>query len=286
VIEEPAVKERSFVGLTTEGFHRVAYTEWGERNDEPVVVCVHGLSRNGRDFDYLAKALQSKRRVACVDVVGRGRSDWLTDKKHYTLPTYCADMTAFLARLDSDVFDFVGTSMGGMIGMILAAQPNSPIRRLVINDTGPFIPKEAPQRILAYVENVPTFPTIGDAERYLREHYAPFGPLTDEQWAHLTRHSLRKTADGHYVFLYDPGIVLPMRSTQFQDLKMWPIWDQIICPVLVLRGAESDVLLPETVEQMKRRGPPVQVVEFPGVGHAPTLMDRDQIEVIRRFLLA
>jgi pimeloyl-ACP methyl ester carboxylesterase len=274
-IEEPAVIESSFLGLTTEGFHRVAYTEWGKRNDAPVVVCVHGLSRNGRDFDYLAKALQSERRVACLDIVGRGRSDWLTDKKHYSLPTYCADITAFLARLDSDVFDFVGTSMGGLIGMILAAQPNSPIRRLVINDTGPFVPKAAPQRILTYVGTAPKFPAMVDADRYLREIYSPFGTLTDEQWAHLTRYSVQQAPEGHYVLAYDPDIVVPMRSTQFQDLKLWPLWDQITCPVLVLRGANSDVLLPKTVE----------VVEFAGVGHAPMLLDRAQIDPVRRFLL-
>ena len=279
------MRESSFLGLTTEGFHRVAYTEWGERDDEPVVVCAHGLSRNGRDFDYLAKALQSKRRVACPDIVGRGRSDWLTDKKHYSLPTYCADMTALLARLDSEAFDFVGTSMGGLIGMILAAQPSSPIRRLVINDTGPFVPKAAPQRILAYVGTAPAFSTMTDAERYLRGVYAPFGGLTDEQWAHITRYSVRETPEGKFVLSYDPDIVVPMKSTQFQDLKLWPLWDQITCPVLVLRGEKSDVLLPETVEEMKRRGPPVEVVEFSGVGHAPTLMNREQIEVVRRFLM-
>ena len=278
--------ESSFLGITTEGFHRVAYTEWGDRDDEPVVVCVHGLSRNGRDFDYLAKALESERRVACPDIVGRGRSDWLTEKKNYSLLTYCTDMTTLLARLGGELFDWVGTSMGGLVGMILAAQPNSPIRRLVINDTGPFVPKAAPQRILAYVGTAPAFPALVDAERYLRAVYAPFGALTDEQWAHLTRYSVRETPRGNYVLAYDPDIVVPMRSTQFQDLKLWPLWDKITCPVLVLRGAESDVLLTETVEEMKRRGPPVEIVEFAGVGHAPMLMDREQIDVVRRFLLA
>ena len=278
--------ESSFLGITTEGFHRVAYTEWGDRDDEPVVVCVHGLSRNGRDFDYLAKALESERRVACPDIVGRGRSDWLTDKTNYSLLTYCSDMTTLLARLGGELFDWVGTSMGGLIGMILAAQPNSPIRRLVINDTGPFVPKAAPQRILAYVGTAPAFAALVDAERYLREVHAPFGALTDEQWAHLTRNSVRETPRGNYVLAYDPDIAAPMKSTKPQDLKLWPLWDQITCPVLVLHGAESDVLLTETVEEMKRRGPPVEIIEFAGVGHAPMLMDREQIEVVRRFLLA
>lgn len=279
------MKEKSLLGLTTTGFHRVAYAEWGERNADPVVVCAHGLTRNGRDFDFLAAALQSHRRVACPDIVGRGRSGWLTDKKNYSFPTYCTDMTALLARLDSESFDWVGTSMGAFIGMILAAQPDSPIRRLVINDAGPFVPKAAPQRILSYVGMAPPFASIADVERYLREIHAPFGDLTDEQWAHLARHSARETPNGDHVLVYDPGIVAPMKVAPLQDLDLWPVWDLIRCPVLVLRGERSDVLLPEIVSEMRRRGPRFEYVEFANVGHAPALMDADQIEVVKRWLL-
>jgi pimeloyl-ACP methyl ester carboxylesterase len=274
------------LGLTTGGFHRVAYTEWGDRDDAPCVVCVHGLSRNGRDFDYLAAALQAERRVACPDVVGRGCSDWLAEKQHYTLPTYCADLTALLARLGGESFDWVGTSMGGLLGMVLAAQPNSPIRRLVINDAGPFVPKAAPQRILSYVGTNPSFESIAAAEQYLREVLAPYGSLTDEHWAHLTRHSVREAPSGGFGFTYDPDIVLPMKIGLPRDLDMWSLWDRIRCPVLVLRGAQSDVLLPKTLDEMRRRGPRADVVEFAGVGHAPALMDPAQIEVVRRWLLA
>ena len=279
------MKEHSFLGLTTQGFHRVAYTEWGERNAEPVVVCVHGLSRNGRDFDYLAAALQAERRVVCPDIVGRGRSDWLADKQLYSFVTYCADLTALLARLDSQAFDWVGTSMGGLIGMILAAQPNSPIRRLVLNDAGPFIPKAAPQRLLGYVGLDPSFQNVADAEQYLRKVLAPFGALTDGQWSHLARYSVRQSTPGHYRMAYDPEIVAPMKSAPLQDWDLWPVWDQIRCPVLVLRGADSDVLLPGTAAEMRRRGPRAEVVEFAGVGHAPALMAPEQIEAIRRWLL-
>jgi pimeloyl-ACP methyl ester carboxylesterase len=277
--------ENSFLGLTTRGFHRVAYTDWGKANRAPVVVCVHGLTRNGRDFDALATALQARRRVACPDIVGRGHSDWLADKHQYTFATYCADMTALMARLTSDSFDWVGTSMGGMIGMFLAAQPNSPIRRLVINDTGAFVPKEAPRRMLTYVGVEQSFQSLDEAEAYLRKIYAPFGRLTDPQWAHLAQHSVRLAQDGAYTLAYDPDIVVPMRSPPPQDLNLWPVWDQIRCPVLVLRGAESDVLLPATLEEMRHRGPPLEVVEFEGVGHAPALRDPAQIDVIRRWLL-
>jgi pimeloyl-ACP methyl ester carboxylesterase len=279
------VKEKSFLGLTTQGFHRVAYTEWGQRNDQPTVVCVHGFSRNGRDFDFLASALQPVRRVVCPDMAGRGRSDWLADKQNYSFITYCADMTALLARLETETVDWIGTSMGGLIGMILAAQPRSPIRRLVVNDSGPFIPKAAPKRIVGYVGAPPAFASMDEGERYLRTVLAPFGALTDEQWAHMARHSVRESPDGGYRVVYDPGIVAPMKSGPIQDLDLWPVWDRIQCPVLVLRGTASDVLLPDTAAEMQRRGPRAEVVEFEGVGHAPALMAPEQIDAVRRWLL-
>jgi pimeloyl-ACP methyl ester carboxylesterase len=280
------LREDSFLGLSTGGFHRVAYTEWGDEREQRLAVCVHGLTRNGRDFDDLAKALQKKRRVACPDIVGRGRSDWLTDKTQYNFITYCADMTALLARLRGTTVDWIGTSMGGQIGMILAAQPNTPIVRLVLNDIGPFVPKEAPRRLLAYAGTQPApFASLAAAERYMREIYAPFGKLSDAQWGHLTRHSLRDV-DGGYALAYDPGIVEPLKEMQRADFHIWPLWDRIRCPVLVLRGKESDVLLESTVEEMKGRGPPVEVVEIEGVGHAPTLTAPEHVRIVRDWLLA
>ena len=280
------MREDSFLGLSTGGFHRVAYTEWGDERDDRLAVCVHGLTRNGRDFDELAKALQKKRRIACPDIVGRGRSDWLTDKSQYNFITYCADMTALLARLRGASVDWIGTSMGGQIGMILAAQPSTPIARLVLNDIGPFVPKEAPRRLLAYAGTQPTpFASLADAERYIREIYAPFGKLTDAQWAHLTRHSLREIDGGRYALAYDPGIVEPLKEMQRADFHIWPLWDRIRCPVLVLRGKESDVLLESTVEEMRRRGPAIEVVEIDGVGHAPTLNDPKHARIVRDWLL-
>ena len=279
--------QKSFLSLTTSGFHRIAYTEWGRpKKGEPAVVCVHGLTRNGRDFDYLAAMLQHDgRRVACPDIVGRGKSEWLADKRHYTFATYCADFTALLARLDGESFDWIGTSLGGLIGMFMAAQPNSPIRRLVLNDAGPFIPKEAPRRMLSYVGTTPVFPTLDEAEQYLRKILEPYGILDDEQWAHLTNYSVRQRPDGQYETIYDPGIAVPMKSVPVADLNLWPVWDQIRCPVLVLRGAKSDVLLKETAEKMKTRGPKVTVVEFEGVGHAPPLLHARHIDVVRKWLL-
>ena len=277
--------EKSFLSLTTRGFHRVAYNEWGRKDRGHSVICVHGLTRNSHDFDALAAALEQDRRVACPDIVGRGRSDWLADKQQYTFATYCGDMVALMARLGDDTFDWVGTSMGGMIGMFLAAHPNTPIRKLVINDTGGFVPKAPAERILQYVGIERSFESLEQAEKYFREIYGAFGPLTDAQWADLTRHSVRRRQeDRAYTLTYDPDIIAPMRSPQ--DLNLWPIWDEIRCPVLVLRGAESDVLTPDTVERMLKRGPKTDVVEFPGVGHAPALRDAQQIDVVKRWLLA
>jgi len=279
--------QKSFLSLTTSGFHRIVYNEWGKPNGSPPVVCIHGLTRNSHDFDYLAAMLaRDGRRVVCPDIVGRGKSDWLVDKRNYTFATYCSDFTAMLARLGGDEFDWVGTSLGGLIGMFMAAQPNSPIRRLVINDAGPFIPKEAPRRMLTYVGTQATFPSLAEAEQYLRKILAPYGKLNDEQWAHLTRYSVRQRADGTYETAYDPGIAVPMKSVPIADLNLWPVWDQIRCPVLVLRGAESDVLMKETAEKMKTRGPKVTIVEFEGVGHAPPLLASRHIDVVRNWLLS
>ena len=277
--------EKSFLSLTTRGFHHVAYNEWGRKDRAQTVICVHGLTRNSHDFDALAQALEQDRRVACPDIVGRGRSDWLADKQQYTFATYCGDMTAMMARLGNETFDWVGTSMGGFVGMFLAAQPNSPIRRLVLNDAGAFVPKSAPQRMLDYVGLEQSFESLAEAEKYFRKVYKTFGPLTDAQWADLTRHSVRRRLeDRAYTLTYDPDIVAPMRSPQ--DLNLWPVWEEIRCPVLLLRGAESDVLSQDTVERMLKRGPKTELVEFPGVGHAPALRDAKQIDVIKRWLLA
>lgn len=279
------MNQHGFLGLDTGGFHRIAYTEWGKPGDDPTVVCVHGLSRNGRDFDFFA-GLWKKRHVICPDLAGRGRSDWLTDKQNYGFATYCADLTALLARLGGNSFDWVGTSLGGLIGLVMAAQPNSPIRRLVINDAGPFISKAAPQRILTYLGKAPPFASLAAAERYFRDVLSPYGALRDEHWAHITKHGVRKAPGGGYLVAYDPGIAVPMRSARPVDVDMWELWDKIHCPVLLLRGANSDVLSRETADEMCRRGPPTELVEFEGIGHAPALMNAEQIDVVRRWLLA
>ncbi len=281
--------EKSYLSLNATGFHRVAYTEWGRAGGNRTLVCVHGLTRVGRDFDAFADVLSADFRVACPDVVGRGRSDWLADKSAYSYPQYLADMTALIARLDVEAVDWIGTSMGGLIGMLMAATPGSPIRRLVINDVGPFVPKAALQRIATYVGTGSGFADTDAVEAYLRDIHAPFGALTDAQWGHLAEHSVRKAQAGGVALHYDSGIAEAFRATpveEIQDLDLWAVWDKIECPVLVLRGAQSDLLLAETASEMAQRGPKAKVVEFEACGHAPMLMDPGQIAPVREWLLA
>ncbi len=275
----------SFLSLSPNMFHRVVFTEWGKPDHEQVLLCVHGLTRNGRDFDYLATALKANYRVICPDVAGRGHSEWLEVKEDYNYPTYCADMAALIARLHAEQVDWVGTSMGGIIGMLLAAQPKAPVRRLVINDIGPFVPRTALERIGQYLGADPHFDSLTDAASYLQQVHAGFGPLTDDQWIHLARHSVHPATDGQYSLMYDPAIALPFKSEPMQDIDLWDTWDRIRCPVLVLRGIESDVLLEETAAEMQRRGPPTEVVQFRDIGHAPALMAKDQIDTVCNWLL-
>lgn len=291
--ERPHVplSRKFLLGLSSSGFHRLSYTEWGDAASPRVVICVHGLTRNARDFDWLALALESRCRVICPDVVGRGQSDWLARKDDYAYPQYLADMTALIARATGHLgpdarIDWVGTSMGGLIGIVLAAQPGNPIRRLVLNDVGPFVPKAALARIALYVGNAPRFASLDDAERYVRIVSAPFGPLTDAQWRHLTEHNVRREADGSFVMGYDPGIAAAFAAPRLQDVDLWALWDRIDCPVLTVRGMESDVLLPATAAEMTRRGPRTRLIELAGVGHAPALMAADQVEAVCDFLLA
>lgn len=267
------------------GTHRMSCVEWGDPENPRVLVCVHGLTRNARDFDDLAQALSTHYRVICPDVVGRGESDWLPNKLDYQIPQYVADIFMMLKTRGIKEVDWVGTSMGGLIGMALAAQAGNPIRRLVLNDVGPLITGVSLQRIGEYVGRAPDFPTLEAAEQFIRAVCAGFGNLTDAQWHHITLHSM-KQEDGVWKMRYDPGIGDAFRVGPVGDVAIWPIYDAIRCPVLVIRGANSDLLLADTVAEMTRRGPRAQAVEIPDVGHAPMLMDVAQIDIVKRFLLA
>ena len=283
----PVCTERSVLCASPGGLHRMAYTEWGDPDNPEVVVCVHGLTRNGRDFDVLAQALAGRYRVICPDVVGRGRSDWLGNPSGYGFPQYVADMVTLLARLDVPGVHWVGTSMGGLIGMFIASLEGSPIRRMVLNDVGPLISGVSIVRIGEYVGKAPLFPNLEAAEQYLRMVNAPFGKLSDAQWRHLALHSVQQREDGQWSMRYDPGIGEPFRTAMgFHDVDLWPVFDKMVCPLLIVRGAESDLLSRDTAEAMTRRGPGGELVEFSGVGHAPMFMAPDQIAAVARFLSA
>lgn len=271
--------------LGPQGFHRMAYTEWGPEDHPQVVLCVHGLTRNGRDFDILAQALAGRCRVICPDVVGRGRSDWLKDPAGYGYPQYLGDLTTLIARTGAAQVDWVGTSMGGLIGMLLAAQPGVPIRRLVMNDVGAFIPKAALERIGTYVGKDPVFADVDALEAYLRRVAAPFGPLTDAQWRHLAEHGGRVADDGTLRLAYDPGIAIAF-SGGVTDVDLRAVWERVRCDVLITRGTDSDLLTRETAEAMLSRNGRTQLVDFDGIGHAPTFMSADQITAVSHFLFA
>ena len=278
--------------LDPRGLHRMAYWEWGDPDNPDVVVCAHGVTRQGRDFDALARSLCRHRRVVCPDVVGRGRSDRLADPAGYQVPTYLADMVTLLARLDAERLDWVGTSMGGLIGLALAALPGNPVRRLVLNDIGPTIEFEAVQRIGGYVGLPMRWASVDEAADYLRGISTGFGPHTRDEWLALSLPMLVAAPDGDGVVLhYDPAIAQPFKTltpelAKAGEAQLWWLWDAVRCPVLLLRGADSDLLSHATAEAMLRRGPPARLHEIEGVGHAPTLVPAAQRAVVEEFLLA
>jgi pimeloyl-ACP methyl ester carboxylesterase len=268
--------------LDPHGFHWIRYTEWGDPANPRVLVCVHGLTRNGRDFDYLAERLADAYRVVCPDVAGRGRSDWLRDPVDYNYPVYLSDMATLIASLHAETVDWVGTSMGGIIGMILAGLPGSPVRKLVMNDVGCMIPKAAIERIGEYVGREPVFDSIGELEGAIRAT-SPFGELSDEQWRHLAIH-VAKTENGKWRFRYDPGIGKNFHAAPPADVDLRPYWKGVHGPVLVIRGENSDLLLPGTLDEMRRR-PHTESYLVPRTGHCPMLMNDDQVHAVRHFLL-
>lgn len=289
---EPRLKFVTCLDAT--GLHRMAYWEWaGPGAEAPALVCVHGLSRQGRDFDALARVMSARYRVVCPDVVGRGRSDWLRQPSGYQIPAYVSDMVALLARLDVEQVDWVGTSMGGLIGLGLAALPRpegaaSPVRRLVLNDVGPSIQFDALQRIGSYLGKAPTFASLDEGAAYLRGISEGFGPHTDAEWLSLSAPLFREEG-GRRKLHYDPAIALPFAAVTPQvaaagEAALWAAYDALQCPTLLIRGAQSDLLSAETARAMTQRGPGARLVELPGVGHAPTLIHDDQIAIVRDFL--
>ena len=272
-----------------EGTRRGSYHLWPCQGNTPerVLFCVHGLTRNARDFDYLARVLSQDYTVICPDVAGRGDSEWLTQPDLYGYPLYISQMVQLVQQVMAERrvtgVDWVGTSMGGLIGMMIAAQPVQPIRRMVMNDVGYRIPKAALERLATYVGKRTVFPTLHAAEAHLRTVAATFGPLTDDQWTHLIRTGT-EPCEGGFRFRYDPAIAEPFRHMIVaEDVNLLEFWNQVRIPTLLIRGAQSDLFLGSTARDMASADQ-VELMEFDGIGHAPALMARDQIRAIRQYL--
>ena len=285
---EPVLKHVQCLG--SRGLHRMAYWEWGDARNPRVLVCVHGLTRQGRDFDVLARAMADEYRVVCPDVPGRGHSDWLADPTGYAVPAYVANMVTLLARLDARQVDWVGTSMGGLIGMGLCSLPGAPVRRLVLNDIGPAIDYEGLARIGTYVGKPAHWRSEQEAADALWAISQGFGPHSAEQWMTLTRPQLRPDGEGFKPH-YDPAIGLAFQHITREnaaagEAMLWAAYDAIACPTLLLRGMQSDLLSAATAQAMSGRGPRARLVEFEGVGHAPTLVQPEQVKAVRDFLLS
>ncbi len=287
-------KIKSVQCISLAGLHRMSYKEWGDESNPNVLVCVHGVTRVADDFDSMARALADDYRVICPDIVGRGRSGWLRNPQLYRIPQYVSDIVTLLARVLPDgerqSVDWFGTSMGGLIGMGLASLPDNPIRKLVLNDIGPVLAPAAMQRIGDYIGQDLRFDSFEAGARFVRDVSTSFGQHTDEEWHKLASDVLRQDKDGKWVRHYDMGLALPFRSAtpesaEADQAMLWAAYDAIRCPTLLVRGAESDLLSPETAYEMTQRGPQATLVEIAGVGHAPTFIHDDQIAIAKKFLL-
>ena len=265
-------KEGTVLSINKKGFHRIYYQDWGHEESTETIFCVHGLTRNSRDFDKIAGVLAKNRRVICPDTAGRGKSDWL--------PNF--DLALLAASIKCERFDLIGTSLGGLMGMVLASMKHTPVRRLIINDIAPEVSHEASKRLGQYLHADPHFKSRAEAEVYFREKYAPFGPMTDEDWRHLAETSTREI-EGGFRLAYDPAIANSYhRYRSFFDL--WKYWSRITCPVLILRGTQSDFLTEALLGKMRDLLPHSELIEFEGVGHTPTLNAPEQIDPVLDWL--
>ncbi|MFZ6742391.1 alpha/beta fold hydrolase [Undibacterium sp. JH2W] len=283
-------RRKSVQCISPTGLHAMSYKEWGDPLNPKVLICVHGLSRVAEDFDSLAPALCHEYRVVCPDVVGRGYSGRLRNPMHYQIPQYVSDMVSLLARLDAETVHWFGTSMGGLIGMSLAGLPDNPVKKLVLNDVGPVLNPDALARIGDYIGQDVRFDSFDEAQAYIKAISISFGPHSPAQWEKLARDVLRQNEQGQWVRHYDLGLAQPIKASTpelaaIAQTMLWAAYDAIQCPTLLVRGADSDLLTAESAHAMTQRGPRARLVEFAGVGHAPTFVQPEQIAVVVDFLL-
>jgi len=278
------MKTQYVTSCSTGGLHQLAYTDWGNKENPDILICSHGLTRNKHDFDALARKLSSKRRVICFDLPGRGESDWLNNKLAYDYNQYTVDALMVIARTGAKKVDWLGTSMGGLLGMALASLENSPIKTLILNDVGPFIPKTALMRIADYVGKLPYFDTANELEGYIRTIYAGFGKLTNEQWKHLLRYGQRRLDNGQVTLNYDPDISLAFSNKPLEDIDLWPVWNSIQQRTLIIRGENSDLLEQSTAEKMIASHANSELLEILNTAHSPALMNDTDIGLIEHWL--
>lgn len=280
----PRSSDNYYLGLSSEGFHRLYYREWGNPKNKNVIICVHGVTRISHDFDILAKKLSRRYRVICPDIVGRGNSDWFGNAENYNFIQYCSDINALLAHIHADRVHYLGTSMGGLIGMVLAAMAHTPIQSLILNDVGPDIKRTELRRMGEYIGNAPEFTTRQEYHEYYQDIYQGFGNLlTQKQWKEMAKYSAFKTPNG-YRMHYDPKIGEAFRKNYaFFNFDLWRYWEEIECPVMILRGAESTFFPREVADRMCETTADATLVEIEGAGHTPPLKTTKEINVIESF---
>jgi pimeloyl-ACP methyl ester carboxylesterase len=285
------VKRKTVQCISPAGLHTMSYKEWGDSHNPRVLVCVHGITRVADDFDLVAQALNDDYRVICPDVVGRGQSDWLPNPQLYQFSQYVSDMVTLLARVNAETVDWCGTSMGGLIGLILASMPKNPIRKLILNDVGPTLSYDGLVRIGDFIGQDVRFDHFEDAAKYIRDVSVSFGPHSEAQWHKIASDVLKQNVDGKWIRHYDLSLSIPVRAATTESVALgqkmlWAAYDAITCETLLIRGAESDLLPPQAAQQMQERGPRPRMVEIAGVGHAPTLVHEEQIAIVKEFLLS
>ena len=267
------------------GTHQMVYHEWGNPNNPRVLVCMHGLTRNGRDFDFLAAALCDHYRVLAPDLIGRGKSDWLKDPHLYTIEQYINDISGWMKQLNLQKVDWMGASMGGLLGMLLAAKPHSTIQRLVLDDVGPVIRQEAMAKLSSDVQANPTFKSLGELKDFLKQIYSHTGDMEPYHWDHLLAHDHIAVGDGTYARAYDPQLFMSFASFKNKDITFWPVFNALRIPIFVLHGENSNVLTPDICAEMKKHQPNMTVVDLPNIGHAPSLMDERFIQLVVDWLV-
>ncbi|MFI4956374.1 MAG: alpha/beta fold hydrolase [Gammaproteobacteria bacterium] len=265
------------------GTHQMVYYEWGNPENPRVLVCLHGLTRNGRDFDFLAAALLNEYRILAPDLIGRGKSEWMKDPALYTIEQYVADLVGWMHQLGLKKVDFLGASLGGILGMLITVQPNSPIQRLLLDDIGPIIKKESANRLSEEVESNPTFKSLGELKDFLKHVYATTGTMEPYHWDHLLAHDHISLPDGTYARAYDPQLFMSFLPMLHGDIAFWPVFKAIHIPIFVLHGEQSVVLTPDICAEMKQYQPTITIVDLPGITHCPSLMDERIIGIVKHW---